>query len=71
MVRSMGHVDRMLYPYDCADVDAGRLTREQAKEPIKFLWIKYHARTRERGEVDGITSKRDGSDQLGLPGGPG
>ena len=47
-VRSMGHFDRTFYPTYKADVDAGRLTREQAKDLIKFLWIKYHARTRGR-----------------------
>ncbi len=46
LVRSMGHFDRTLYPYYRADIDAGRLTREQAKELMKFLWIKYYARTR-------------------------
>lgn len=46
MVRSMGHFDRTLYPYYRADLAAGRLTREQAKELIKFFWVKYHARTR-------------------------
>ena len=48
-VRSMGHFDRVLYPYYRDDIDAGRLTREQAKELIKFFWIKYHSRTRGRG----------------------
>ena len=47
-VRSMGHFDRTLYPYYRADIDAGRLTREQAKELIKFFWFRYHARTRGR-----------------------
>ena len=45
-VRSMGHFDRIFYLYYRADVDAGRLSPEQAKELIKFFWIKYHARTR-------------------------
>jgi formate C-acetyltransferase len=48
LVRSMGHFDRVLYPYYRADVDAGRLTPEQAKELIKFVWFKYYARTRGR-----------------------
>lgn len=48
MVRSMGHFDRTLYSYYRADVDAGRLTREQAKELIKFFWFKWYARTRGR-----------------------
>ncbi|MBI3972762.1 MAG: hypothetical protein HY332_15915 [Chloroflexi bacterium] len=47
-VRSMGHFDRVMYPYYRADVDAGRLTREQAKELIKFFWFKWYSRTRGR-----------------------
>ena len=47
---SLGHFDRMLFPYYQADMDSGRLTREQAKELIKFFWFKYHARTRGRGD---------------------
>ncbi|MCJ7737009.1 MAG: pyruvate formate lyase family protein, partial [Anaerolineae bacterium] len=45
-VRSMGQFDRTFYPYYKADIEAGRLTREQAKELIKFFWYKYFARTR-------------------------
>ena len=45
-VRSMGQFDRILYPYYMADNDAGRITREQAKELIKFYWIKWYSRTR-------------------------
>ncbi|MFC1719010.1 pyruvate formate lyase family protein [Candidatus Poribacteria bacterium] len=48
-VRSMGHFDRTMYPYYQADMDSGRITREQAKELIKFLWFKYHSRTRGSG----------------------
>jgi formate C-acetyltransferase len=44
-VRSMGHFDRLLYPYYKADIGSGRLTREQAKELIKFFWVKFYART--------------------------
>jgi pyruvate formate-lyase/glycerol dehydratase family glycyl radical enzyme len=50
-VRSMGQFDRTLYPFYRADLDAGRLTREQAKELIKFLWFKYYSRT--RGQLNG------------------
>ena len=45
-VRSMGLFDRMFYPFYKADLEAGRLTREQAKELIKFYWIKFYADTR-------------------------
>jgi pyruvate formate-lyase/glycerol dehydratase family glycyl radical enzyme len=48
LVRSMGHFDRTFYPYYRADIEAGRLTREQAKELIKFFWFKFHSRTRGR-----------------------
>lgn len=48
MVRSMGHFDRTLYRYYRADLDAGRLTREQAKELIQFFWFKWYSRTRGR-----------------------
>jgi len=45
-VRSMGHFDRTFYPYYLADIESGRLTKEQAKELIKFFWYKYYSRTR-------------------------
>jgi len=48
LVRSMGQFDRTLYPFYRADVDSGRLTREQAKELIKFFWFKWYSRTRGR-----------------------
>ena len=44
-VRSMGHFDRTFYPYYAADIAAGRLTRAQAKELIKFFWFKFYAHT--------------------------
>lgn len=47
-VRSAGHLDRLYYPYYRADLEAGRLTPEQAKELLKFLWFKFYARTRGR-----------------------
>ena len=48
LVRSAGHLDRTFYPYYRADLEAGRLSREQAKELIKFFWFKHHARTQGR-----------------------
>jgi formate C-acetyltransferase len=45
-VRSMGQFDRTLYPFYRADVESGRLNREQAKELIKFFWFKWYSRTR-------------------------
>ncbi len=47
-VRSMGHFDRIFYPYYTADIASGRLTREQAKELIKFYWYKFFAHTQGR-----------------------
>lgn len=51
LVRSMGQFDRTLYPYYRADIESGRLTREQAKELVKFFWFKWYART--QGRVNG------------------
>ena len=48
LVRSMGQFDRTLYPYYRADIDSGRLTPDQAKELIKFFWVKFYARTQGR-----------------------
>ena len=50
-VRSMGHFDRTLYPYYAADIEAGRLDRDTAKELNKFYWMKWYSRT--RGEHNG------------------
>ena len=41
-----GHFDQIFLPYYRADLDAGRLTPEQAKELFKYSWIKSTARTR-------------------------
>jgi formate C-acetyltransferase len=51
LVRSMGQFDRTLYQYYKADIKSGRLTREQAKELIKFFWFKWYSRT--EGRVNG------------------
>ncbi len=39
---SPGRVDQYLYPYYQADLNAGRLTREQAKEWLECWWIKHN-----------------------------
>jgi pyruvate formate-lyase/glycerol dehydratase family glycyl radical enzyme len=39
---SPGRVDQYLYPYYERDLDAGRLTRDQAKEWLQCLWIKHN-----------------------------
>ncbi len=44
-VRSMGCFDRLYIAFYRRDLESGRLTREQAKELLKFFWIKFYART--------------------------
>ena len=39
---SPGRVDQYLYPYYEADIQSGRLTREQAKEWLECWWIKHN-----------------------------
>ena len=48
LVRSAGHFDRLFLPYFRADVEAGRLSPEQARELIQFFWFKHYARTQGR-----------------------
>ncbi len=48
MVSTLGHVDRMLAPFYEADLAAGRITREEAKELLRhfvgFIDVKFEAR---------------------------
>ncbi|MDP6665841.1 MAG: pyruvate formate lyase family protein [Dehalococcoidia bacterium] len=44
-VRSMGQFDRTLYPFYMADVEAGRITVDHARELIKFFWHKWYCGT--------------------------
>ena len=39
---SPGRVDQYLFPYFKTDLEAGRLTREQAKEWLECWWIKHN-----------------------------
>jgi len=39
---SPGRIDQYLYDYYKRDLDAGRLTREQAKEWLECFWIKHN-----------------------------
>jgi formate C-acetyltransferase len=39
---SPGRIDQYLYPYYRRDLDAGRLTRDEAKEWLQCLWIKHN-----------------------------
>jgi len=44
-VRSMGRFDQLYYRFYADDLKAGRLTREEAKELLKYFWIKFYAKT--------------------------
>ena len=65
LVRSAGHTDRVWYPYYAGDLAAGRLTRDQAKELLKFLWMKFYSRT--RGSQNGKNFCFAGQDARGRP----
>ena len=44
-VRSMGRFDLLYNGFYLNDLQAGQLTREQAKELLKYFWIKFYAKT--------------------------
>jgi len=44
-VRSMGRFDHLYHHFYVNDLRAGRLTRDEAKELLKFFWIKFYAKT--------------------------
>jgi len=56
-----GRFDQYMYPYYRADVDAGRLTREQAGELLACLWIKFNELTvvKEGGTAKASTTYND------------
>jgi pyruvate formate-lyase/glycerol dehydratase family glycyl radical enzyme len=56
-----GRFDQYMYPYYCADIDAGRLTREQAQELLGCLWIKLNELTvvKEGGTAKASTTYND------------
>ena len=39
---SPGRFDRYMYPYYKADVDAGKITREEAQELLDCIWVKFN-----------------------------
>ena len=39
---SPGHLDRHLYPFYKRDLESGTLTREEARELLECLWIKFN-----------------------------
>lgn len=43
-VRTMGHFDRLYIEFYRNDIKEGRLTRDSAKELIKFFWIAFYAK---------------------------
>lgn len=60
---SLGRLDQILYPYYRADIDAGRLTQQEAFELICCLWIKlYRDYDVQQSCVGGC--KSDGSDAV-------
>ena len=56
-----GRFDQYMYPYYRADIDAGRLTREQAEELLACLWIKFNELTvvKEGGTAKASTTYND------------
>jgi len=58
---SAGRVDQYLYPLYRRDVDAGRITREWAKESLCCLWAKYQ-------EWLGSSERRTGNHRVTLGG---
>lgn len=50
LVRAMGSFDRLFLPFYRADLAAGRLNREQAKELLKFFWTKFYAQRQSIGK---------------------
>ncbi|MGE5532669.1 MAG: pyruvate formate lyase family protein [Bacteroidota bacterium] len=47
-VRSMGRFDQLYGHFLDRDIQSGRLTRDQAKELLKYFWIKFFAKTQGR-----------------------
>lgn len=56
-----GRFDQYLYSYYQADIEAGRLTREQARELLACLWIKFNELTvvKEGGTAKASTTYND------------
>jgi len=44
-VRSMGRFDQLYHGFYAEDLQAGRLTRDRAKELLKYFWVKFFAKT--------------------------
>jgi len=48
-VRSMGRFDHLYNSFYINDLKAKRLNREQAKEILKYFWIKFYAKSKGKG----------------------
>lgn len=60
---SLGRLDQILYPYYKADIESGRITKEEAFELICCLWLKlYRSYDVQQSAVGGCTS--DGEDAV-------
>ena len=53
-VRSQGQFDRLFIRFYRHDLDSGLLTREQAKELLKFFWTKFYAQMHPNGKNFGF-----------------
>lgn len=49
-LRSQGHFDRLFWPFYRRDLEQGVLTREEAKELLKFMWTKIYAQMNPSGK---------------------
>lgn len=45
-LRSMAGFDKTFTPFYQSDIDSGEITREDAKELIRFFWMKFFAKTK-------------------------
>ncbi|MBU0714477.1 MAG: hypothetical protein KJ964_03845 [Verrucomicrobia bacterium] len=50
-VRTLGRFDQLYYGFYANDLKAGRLTRDGAKELIKYFWVRFYAKT--QGKLNG------------------
>lgn len=53
---SPGRFDQYMYPYYKADLDAGRITREQAQELMDCIWVKFNDlnKVRDKDSAEGF-----------------
>lgn len=64
-VRTLGLLDQMYYPLYQKDIEEGIITKEDAKEMLRFFFTKWHAARRGALQPLGIGGvKEDGSDAV-------